>query len=146
MTQTSALWPRLGRDLVAILRGVGPHEVDAIADALVEEGFEAVEVPLNSPDPLRSIERLAMRLGSHCLVGAGTVLTAADCRRVAEAGGRLMVSPNVDPAVLAAAAAAGMVSMPGVFTPTGRFGRSPPARPASSSFRPGRLEAAGWRR
>lgn len=121
MTQTSALWPRLGRDLVAILRGVGPHEVDAIADALVEEGFEAVEVPLNSPDPLRSIERLAVRLGSHCLVGAGTVLTAADCRRVAEAGGRLMVSPNVDPAVLAAAAAAGMVSMPGVFTPTEAF-------------------------
>ena len=119
--KTSAPWPRFRRDLVAILRGVQPHEVDAIADALVEEGFEAIEVPLNSPDPFRSIERLAVRLGPLCLVGAGTVLTAADCRRVAEAGGRLMVSPNVDIAVLAAAAEAEMVSMPGVFTPTEAF-------------------------
>lgn len=121
MTETSAPWPRLRRDLVAILRGVQPHEIDAIGDALVEEGFEAIEVPLNSPDPLRSIERLAARLGGQCLVGAGTVLSAADCRKVADAGGRLMVSPNVDVAVLAAAARAGMVSMPGVFTPTEAF-------------------------
>ena len=109
------------RDLVAILRGVRPDEIDAIGDALVGEGFEAIEVPLNSPDPLRSIERLAARHGGACLVGAGTVLTAADCRRVHEAGGRLMVSPNVEPEVLAAAAGCGMVSMPGVFTATEAF-------------------------
>lgn len=109
------------RDLVAILRGVRPDEIDAIGDALVEEGFEAIEVPLNSPDPLRSIERLAAHHGGACLVGAGTVLTATDCRRVHAAGGRLMVSPNVEPEVLAAAAGCGMVSMPGVFTATEAF-------------------------
>ncbi len=111
-------WPKLTRDLVAILRGVGPGEIEAIGDALVEEGFEAIEVPLNSPDPFRSIDKLAARHGARCLIGAGTVLTEADCGRVADAGGRLMVSPNVDPAVIGAARARGMVTMPGVFTPT----------------------------
>jgi 2-dehydro-3-deoxyphosphogalactonate aldolase len=114
-------WPRLARNLVAILRGVKPDEVEAIADALVDAGFSALEVPLNSPDPLESIARLARHLPPSVLVGAGTVLTPAMANAVADAGGRLMVSPNVDPAVIRAAAARGMVTMPGVFTPTEAF-------------------------
>lgn len=114
-------WPALRRNLVAILRGLQPHEAEAIGDALVEAGFEAIEVPLNSPDPFESIGRLAMRLPSSVLVGAGTVLSPDAVRRVADVGGRLMVSPNVDPAVIGAAAARGMVTMPGVFTPTEAF-------------------------
>lgn len=111
-------WPELKYPLVAILRGVRPDEVDAIGDVLVEVGFEAIEVPLNSPDPMTSIERLARRHGDRVLVGAGTVLSAGDCAAVADAGGRLMVSPNVDPEVLAMATSKGMVTLPGVLTPT----------------------------
>ncbi len=105
-------WPTLRRNLVAILRGLTPDEADAIGDVLVEAGFEAIEVPLNSPDPLVSIERLAKRLPEAVLVGAGTVLTPDAARAVADAGGRLLVSPNVDAGVLAAAAGRGMVTMP----------------------------------
>ncbi|WP_026791042.1 2-dehydro-3-deoxy-6-phosphogalactonate aldolase [Pleomorphomonas oryzae] len=111
-------WPELHYPLVAILRGIHPNEVEAIGDVLVEAGFEAIEVPLNSPDPLVSIERLARRHGDRVLIGAGTVLSAADCAAVADAGGRLMVSPNVDPEVLAMATSRGMVTLPGVLTPT----------------------------
>ncbi|UGY11415.1 2-dehydro-3-deoxy-6-phosphogalactonate aldolase [Phyllobacterium pellucidum] len=118
MTSASTPWPKLQRDLIAILRGVKPDEVLGIAEELVRAGIEAIEVPLNSPDPFRSIELLATKLPSSVLVGAGTVLDAADVARLAEAGGRLMISPNVDLAVLSAAVAAGMVTMPGVFTPT----------------------------
>lgn len=115
---SSVSWPTLRYPLVAILRGVRPDEIEAIGDALVDAGFEAIEVPLNSPDPLQSIERLVKRHGANTLIGAGTVLSAADCAAVADAGGRLMVSPNVDPEVLAMAASRGMVSLPGVMTPT----------------------------
>lgn len=114
-------WPAFRRHLVAILRGVRPDEVEPIGAALVEAGFEAIEVPLNSPDPFASIARLSRALPPAVLVGAGTVLTADDAGRVADAGGRLLVAPNVDPAVIAAAAARGMVTMPGVFTPTEAF-------------------------
>jgi 2-dehydro-3-deoxyphosphogalactonate aldolase len=120
MTQPMT-WPKLKRSLVAILRGVKPDEVEPIVGALIEAGFELIEVPLNSPDPFASIERLCKRFGNDALIGAGTVLTAADCARVAAAGGRLMVSPNVDPDVLAMACSRGMVTMPGVFTPTEAF-------------------------
>ncbi len=117
MTET-APWPKVKRQLVAILRGIRPDEADAIVGALIESGFELIEVPLNSPEPFRSIEQLSRRFGKDCLVGAGTVLSANDCARVADAGGRLMVAPNVDADVLATAKARGMVTMPGVFTPT----------------------------
>jgi 2-dehydro-3-deoxyphosphogalactonate aldolase len=120
MTQPIA-WPRIKRSLVAILRGVKPDEAEAVVGALIETGFELIEVPLNSPDPFVSIEKVAARFGRDALIGAGTVLTAADCARVADVGGRLMVSPNVEPDVLATAAARGMVTMPGVFTPTEAF-------------------------
>jgi len=105
--------------LVAILRGVRPDEVEAIADAIVEAGFSMIEVPLNSPDPLDSIARLARRYGPEILVGAGTVLTLADVEGVRAAGGVLIVSPNVNSAVIRASA--GLVSLPGYFTPTEAF-------------------------
>ena len=117
MTETVP-WPTVKRQLVAILRGIRPDEAETIVSALIESGFELIEVPLNSPEPFDSIERLSRRFGKDCLIGAGTVLSAADCARVADAGGRLMVAPNVDVDVLAIAKAQGMVTMPGVFTPT----------------------------
>lgn len=120
MTQ-SVNWPNVKRSLVAILRGIKPDEAEEIVAVLVEAGFEMIEVPLNSPEPFVSIERLARRFGQDCLIGAGTVTNAPDCVRVAEAGGRLMVSPNVEAEVLATAQAYDMVTMPGVFTPTEAF-------------------------
>lgn len=107
--------------LVAIIRGVTPGEVEAIGDAILEAGIRIVEVPLNSPDPLDSIERLARRFGDDALIGAGTVLDPADVARIGAAGGRLIVSPNAYAPVIEAAAAAGMVSLPGFFTPSEAF-------------------------
>lgn len=111
-------WPEIKRGLVAILRGVKPDEIAAIGDALVEAGFEAIEIPLNSPDPFRSIETLAKRVPTGVLAGAGTVLTPADVQRLHDVGGRLLVTPNVDPDVIKKSVTLGMVSMPGVFTAT----------------------------
>lgn len=107
--------------LIAIIRGVRPDEAEAIGEALVEGGIRIIEVPLNSPDPLASIERLAARLGERALIGAGTVLTVEDVGRVADAGGRIVVSPNTDAAVIAATVRAGLVSAPGYFTPSEAF-------------------------
>ena len=111
-------WPNLKRGLVAILRGVKPEEIGGIGDELVAAGFEAIEIPLNSPDPFRSIEILAKRVPTGVLAGAGTVLRPSDIKRLHDAGGRLLVTPNVDPDVIMTATAFGMVSMPGVFTAT----------------------------
>jgi 2-dehydro-3-deoxyphosphogalactonate aldolase len=107
--------------LVAILRGVKPDEIIAVGDALVEAGIGIIEVPLNSPDPFRSIEMLAAHLGDRALVGAGTVLKVEQVGQVAAAGGRIVVSPSTDPDVIAATVAAGMVSSPGYFTPSEAF-------------------------
>ncbi len=107
--------------LIAIIRGVTPGEVEAVGDALVEAGIRIIEVPLNSPDPLVSIERLAQRLGDVALIGAGTVLTVDQVTQVADAGGRIIVSPCVNPQVIAATATAGLVSAPGYFTPSEAF-------------------------
>lgn len=119
-TQT-APWPALERGLVAIIRGVRPDEIDGIGDALVQTGFRAIEVPLNSPDAFSSIEKLARTHGDAVLIGAGTVLTAADVDRLVDAGGKLLVSPNIDRDVMARAAHHKLVTMPGVFTPTEAF-------------------------
>lgn len=107
--------------LVAIIRGVTPDEAEAVAEAILGAGFRIIEVPLNSPDPFVSIERIAKRFGSEATVGAGTVLDPAEVRRVADAGGRLVVSPNSDVAVIEAAVRAGLASAPGFFTPTEAF-------------------------
>jgi 2-dehydro-3-deoxyphosphogalactonate aldolase len=107
--------------IVAILRGVKPEEIDAIGDALAEAGVTVIEVPLNSPSPFESIRRLAMRHGERALIGAGTVLEAADVARVADAGGKLIVAPNFDADVVRAAKAARLAGLPGVMTPSEGF-------------------------
>ena len=107
--------------IVAILRGVAPDEIDAIGDALVEAGVTVIEVPLNSPSPFESIRRLAARHGARALIGAGTVLEAADVARVDDAGGKLVVAPNFDADVVRAAKAAGLVVASRRDDPVGRF-------------------------
>jgi len=107
--------------LIAILRGVNPQEAEAIGDALVEGGIRIVEVPLNSPDPLDSIKRLSMRLEGRAMIGAGTVLKVDQIGPIRAAGGRLIVSPSTNVDVIAATAAAGLVSCPGYFTPSEAF-------------------------
>ncbi|MCO5072349.1 MAG: 2-dehydro-3-deoxy-6-phosphogalactonate aldolase [Rhizobiaceae bacterium] len=114
-------FPKLKRGLVAILRGLEPDNAVATAEAIFDAGIEAIEVPLNSPDPFRSIEAIRKSLPETALIGAGTVLTPADVERLDAAGGRLLVSPNIDSDVMQAASRFGMVSMPGVFTPTEAF-------------------------
>ena len=132
--------------LTAILRGIRPHEIIDVAAALVERGVHATEVPLNSPEPLDSIQRLAAAFGERCLCGAGTVLQVAQVDQVHAAGGRLLVAPNTDPAVIARALALGMVPMPGVASATEAFAaiaagaRELKLFPASS-YGPGHLRA-----
>lgn len=107
--------------LVAILRGLTPEEAPAVGEALVGAGFGLIEVPLNSPEPLRSIAILAEQLAGRALIGAGTVLEAPQVEAIAAAGGTLVVSPNTDAAVIGATRAAGLVSLPGYQTPTEAF-------------------------
>lgn len=107
--------------LVAIIRGVTPPEAGDIAGALYDGGIRIIEVPLNSPQPFDSIRAIADAFGDRALVGAGTVLDPDDVKRVQDAGGRLVVSPNTDIPVIEATVAAGMVSSPGYFTPSEAF-------------------------
>jgi 2-dehydro-3-deoxyphosphogalactonate aldolase len=115
-------WHNVDRKLIAILRGIKPEETADIVANLIGAGFQAIEIPLNSPDPFRSIKIAAQTaqrlLNGQCLIGAGTVLTEAEALRVKNCGGSLVVSPNANPAVIAASVAAGLTSMPGVFTAT----------------------------
>lgn len=107
--------------LIAIVRGIVPDEAEAVGAALIEAGIRIIEVPLNSPSPFDSIERLAKRLGAEATIGAGTVLDASDVARVQGAGGVLTVSPNTSVPVIAATVVAGMVAAPGFFTPSEAF-------------------------
>lgn len=111
-------FPTMKYPLIAILRGLKPTETEGVVGALIEQGLTAIEIPLNSPDPFRSIEIAVKMAPEGCLIGAGTVLTTEQVEQLDGVGGRLMVSPNVEPAVISLAAAKGMVTMPGVFTPT----------------------------
>jgi 2-dehydro-3-deoxyphosphogalactonate aldolase len=111
-------FPAMKYPLVAILRGLKPEETAATIAALLEAGLRAIEIPLNSPEPFKSIEIAAKMAPDDALIGAGTVLTVGDVDRLDQAGGRLFVSPNVDQPVLAHAVGKGMVTLPGVFTPT----------------------------
>lgn len=111
-------FPAMKYPLIAILRGLKPEETEGVVGALIETGFRAIEIPLNSPDPFRSIEIAAKMAPADCLIGAGTVLSTEDVDALDAAGGKLMVSPNADADVITAARVKGMVTMPGVLTPT----------------------------
>ena len=107
--------------VVAILRGIAPEEALSVGEALVEAGIRILEVPMNSPRPLDSIRKLAEALGERASVGAGTVLDTDGVEAVAAAGGQIIVSPNMDPAVIRRSRERGLVSLPGCFTPTEAF-------------------------
>ena len=107
--------------LIAIIRGVTPDDAEGTGEAIQEGGIRIIEVPLNSPDPLRSIELLARKFGDSMLVGAGTVVDRPQVAQVRDAGGRIIVSPDTNVDVIAASAEAGLVSSPGYFTPSEAF-------------------------
>ncbi|WP_136440392.1 2-dehydro-3-deoxy-6-phosphogalactonate aldolase [Pacificoceanicola onchidii] len=107
--------------LIAILRGLDPAQAGPVSDVLIRTGFRIIEVPLNSPDPLASITRISESHGEQAIVGAGTVLTVDQVKAVADAGGRVIVSPNMNPDVGRAAVARGLYWCPGVMTPTEAF-------------------------
>jgi 2-dehydro-3-deoxyphosphogalactonate aldolase len=107
--------------IIAILRGVRPTDIIDIASVLDEAGIRCIEVPLNSPDPLASIEKLCERFGDHCLCGAGTVLDVEDVDAVHQVGARLIVTPNIDPAVIERSAELGLTITPGFATATEAF-------------------------
>jgi 2-dehydro-3-deoxyphosphogalactonate aldolase len=107
--------------LVAILRGLKPHEALPIGEALIEAGFKIVEVPLNSPQPFDSIGLLARHLGPKAIVGAGTVLKVSEVERLSEVGGQVCISPNTNPDVILKAKALGLISFPAFFTATEAF-------------------------
>ncbi|MDG1018716.1 MAG: 2-dehydro-3-deoxy-6-phosphogalactonate aldolase [Paracoccaceae bacterium] len=111
----------MSRPLIAILRGVNPIEAKDIAAVLIEAGITRIEVPMNSPSPLKSIEAMAKAFGDDAQIGAGTVITVETVLDVAKAGGKLIVSPNADPKVIVATKLAGLDSFPGVMTPTECF-------------------------
>ncbi|QUD88298.1 2-dehydro-3-deoxy-6-phosphogalactonate aldolase [Phenylobacterium montanum] len=140
------MWPADAPPIVAILRGVKPDEVVGVAQALYDAGVRVIEVPLNSPEPLESIARLSRAFGDRCLCGAGTVLTPADVDAVRAAGGKLIVTPNTDPAVIARAVETGLVVMPGFATASEAFAalaagaRSLKLFPAAT-YGPGHLKA-----
>ena len=107
--------------VIAILRGVRPTEAVAIAEAVLASGIHVIEIPLNSPEPFASIRHVADNLAGRAVVGAGTVLNEAEVDRVAESGGRIIVSPNMDPQVIRKTKARGLVSAPGIMTPSEAF-------------------------
>ncbi|EPX80984.1 2-dehydro-3-deoxy-6-phosphogalactonate aldolase [Litoreibacter arenae] len=111
----------MSRNIIAILRGIRPDEAKAVCAALIEAGINRIEVPLNSPEPLKSIATMAEAFSKDAMIGAGTVLTTDDVADVASAGGTMIVSPNANTDVIAATKTAGLFSYPGIMTPTECF-------------------------
>ncbi|PSL18828.1 2-dehydro-3-deoxy-6-phosphogalactonate aldolase [Shimia abyssi] len=111
----------MSRAIIAILRGISPEEAVPCCEALIDAGIDRIEVPLNSPEPLKSIAAMVEAFGDTALIGAGTVLSVEQVDAVADAGGKLIVSPNADTDVIARSRALGLESWPGVFTPTEAF-------------------------
>lgn len=136
-------FPPMKRPLIAILRGIRPEETADIVGALIETGFTAIEIPLNSPEPFRSIKIAAKMAPADCLIGAGTVLTIEDVDRLDGAGGKLLVTPNVEPAIISRARDKGMVTMPGVFTATEALSAARAGATGLKFFPAGVLGASG---
>lgn len=136
-------FPSMKRPLIAILRGIKPEETADIVGALIETGFTAIEIPLNSPEPFHSIKIAAKMAPADCLIGAGTVLTVEDVDRLDGAGGKLLVTPNVEPAVISRARDKGMVTMPGVFTATEALSAARAGATGLKFFPAGVLGASG---
>ena len=111
----------LEQPVVAILRGITPTEIEAVAAALIDQNFRIIEVPLNSPNALESIRLLADAVGEQALVGAGTVLNKDDVHAVRDAGGRMIVSPNTNVDVIRTSVELGLLSLPGFATPSEAF-------------------------
>jgi 2-dehydro-3-deoxyphosphogalactonate aldolase len=111
----------MSRNIIAILRGISPAEAEPVCEVLIEAGLTTIEIPLNSPQPLQSIGLLAKRFAAAAIIGAGTVLTAQEVRDVADAGGRIIVSPSFDAEVVAETKARKLASWPGVLTPSECF-------------------------
>ena len=111
----------MSRNIIAILLGVLPQDAVAICEEILAAGIDRIEVPLNSPEPFYSIARIVDAMGDRALIGAGTVLSDADVDKVNAAGGRLIVSPDCNPEVIAHTKALGLQSYPGVMTPTECF-------------------------
>ncbi|HEI8867484.1 TPA: 2-dehydro-3-deoxy-6-phosphogalactonate aldolase [Serratia odorifera] len=107
--------------IIAILRGIKPTEAEAIGSVLYEQGIRIIEVPLNSPDPLKSIASLRRILPSDCWVGAGTVMTEKQLQDVIQSGGQLIISPHTDPALIKETKRSGLFSLPGAATPSEAF-------------------------
>lgn len=140
---TRTPFPPMKRPLIAILRGIKPEETADIVGTLIEAGFTAIEIPLNSPEAFRSIEISAKMAPADCLIGAGTVLTVEDVDRLDAAGGKLLVTPNVEPAVISRARDKGMVTMPGVFTATEALSAARAGATGLKFFPAGVLGASG---
>lgn len=117
----STRWQQETLPLVAILRGITPAQACEAADILLSCGFRWLEVPLNSPEPYESIRLMRNAVGNQGFVGAGTVLTVEQVARVADCGGQLIISPNCDPDVIRYSVKCGLISLPGVMTPSEAF-------------------------
>lgn len=131
--------------LVAILRGITPDEVEAVADALIAAGFRMIEVPLNSPSPWDSIERLRRHCPAEVLIGAGTVLQPEDVSRLAGLDAELLITPNTDPAIVGAGVNAGLATMIGCMTPTEALAAAKAGACALKLFPAARLGTGYWR-
>ncbi|WP_280563179.1 2-dehydro-3-deoxy-6-phosphogalactonate aldolase [Chromohalobacter sp. 48-RD10] len=139
-TQQAALDAALEElPLVAILRGIRPEEIDKVFDALVDAGFRLIEIPLNSPLPWKSIEKVAARCPEHVLVGAGTVLETADTAELARLDAPLMVTPNSDPEVIRAGVEQGLAPLVGCMTPSEALSAARAGATALKLFPAGRL-------
>jgi len=111
----------MSREIIAILRGITPDEATGVTEALIDAGISKIEVPLNSPEPFDSISKMLELAGENALVGAGTVLTVENVARLKQIGAQMVISPDANPDVIMATKASGMLSYPGVFTPTECF-------------------------
>ncbi len=136
-------FPPMKRPLISILRGIKPEETQAIVAALIEAGMTAIEIPLNSPDAFRSIEMAVKMAPADCLIGAGTVLDVENVDRLDAAGGKLLVTPNVEPAVISRGRDLGMVTMPGCFTATEALSAARAGATGLKFFPAGVLGASG---